>query len=166
MTDNIRQPDAGLDPHDGADRGRRVRGGNRGFWVLLVVGLGVIAVLNWPTQPPAGWELDYQAALAKAKAEGKPLLVAFSLEGCPPCRQMERTTLRDEAVVQEVEHFVAVRVDALEAADLSARLGVQETPTYYVLDNTGAPLGRAVGYLEPDRFITFLREARMRAQSN
>ena len=65
-----------------------------------------------------------------------------------------------------MEHFVAVRVDALEAADLSARLGVQETPTYYVLDHTGAPLGRALGYLEPDEFISFLREARLRARSN
>ena len=166
MTDNIRQPGADRGSYGDAAGGRRGRGGNRGFWVLMVVGLGVIAVLNWPTKPPAGWEMDYEAALAKATEQGKPVLVAFSMVGCPPCRQMERTTLRDAAVAAEVEQFVAVRVDALAAADLSARLGVQETPTYYVLDHTGAPLARASGYLEPDRFIAFLREARLRGQTN
>lgn len=166
MTDNIRQPNADPGPDYEGGAQREGRGTNRGFWVLLVVGLGVIAVLNWPTKPPEGWEDNYQTALTKATDLGKPILVAFYLENCPPCKRMERTTLRDATVVKEVEHFVPVRVDMLEEADLSTRLGVNATPTYYVLDHTGAPLGRALGYLEPDRFISFLREARLRGQTN
>ena len=165
MTDNIRQPDADTGPdHEGGAK-REGRGTNRGFWVLVVVGLGVITVLNRPTKPPEGWEDNYQTALTKATEQSKPILVAFYLESCPPCKRMERTTLRDATVVEEVDQFVPVRVDMLEEADLTARLGVEATPTYYVLDHTGAPLAWARGELKPDEFISFLRKARKRLKS-
>jgi thiol:disulfide interchange protein DsbD len=57
------------------------------------------------------WDHDHDAALAAAKAQGKPVIVDFSARWCNACHELDLTTFRDDAVVREMARFVAVKVD-------------------------------------------------------
>lgn len=53
---------------------------------------------------------DYQAALAKAKAENKPLFIDFTGYTCTNCRWMEINMFPKPKVNQELEKYVRVRL--------------------------------------------------------
>ena len=53
---------------------------------------------------------DYEAALAKAKAENKPVFIDFTGYTCTNCRWMEANMFTKPAVVQELNKYVLVRL--------------------------------------------------------
>jgi thiol:disulfide interchange protein DsbD len=57
------------------------------------------------------WRKDHDAALAAARAAGKPVMIDFTARWCLPCQELELSTFRDEEVVREAARFVAVKVD-------------------------------------------------------
>ena len=59
--------------------------------------------LSWITN-------DYEAALAKAKAENKPVFIDFTGYTCTNCRWMEANMFTKPAVVQELNKYVLVRL--------------------------------------------------------
>ena len=144
-------------PGDGAGSGQV--SSTKAFWVLVVVGLGVMAALSWPRPAPKGWWTDPAAAAREAKQSGKPMLIAFHNPGCPPCGVMEGTTLRDERVTAALADFVAVRVHANDELALAEQLRVRATPTYWIVSPDAVPLAYAEGVLEPDEFVQFLQRA-------
>jgi len=121
-----------------------------------------MTVLNWPASPPPGWAAEYDGALREATRLGKPLLVGFYLDGCVPCKLMDRTTLRSEQVVKALGGFVPVRLNLAAEGDLAARLGVVAAPTYVALDPTETPLGRFEGSADETEFLRFLAAAQAR----
>ena len=56
------------------------------------------------------WGMSYEAALEKAKAEGKPILIDFTGVNCANCRLMEQEVLPRPEVVKELQKFVTVQL--------------------------------------------------------
>ena len=80
-----------------------------------------------PTIEWLSWSMD---AFARARAEGKPILLSLSASWCHWCHEMDRTTYRDPRVVALVEDaFVPVRVDADRRPDISERYLIGGLPT-------------------------------------
>ncbi|MFC6080177.1 TlpA family protein disulfide reductase [Sphaerisporangium aureirubrum] len=69
-------------------------------------------------------------------------LVHFSTAFCQPCRATRRILGEVAEMVAGVRH---VEVDAESSLDLVRRLGVESTPTVFVLDASGRVLKRASG---------------------
>jgi hypothetical protein len=70
---------------------------------------------------PVDWQPWGEEALARARAEGKPLLVSIGYSACHWCHVMERESFDDEgtaAVMNEL--FVNVKVDREERPDVDA----------------------------------------------
>jgi len=109
---------------------------------------------------PAGWETDYDAAMAVATAEDRDVVAAFHMRGCPPCALMDRMVLGSGTVRDALTGFVPVRVDVDQRPDLAARLGVFATPTYAVLDTNGKLIARCEGYQSKRAFVAFLEQAK------
>ena len=72
---------------------------------------------------PVDWWPWGEEALAKARAEEKPILLSIGYAACHWCHVMERESFEDEATAAQMnEHFVCIKVDREERPDLDAHL--------------------------------------------
>ncbi len=99
--------------------------------------------------PPIFAALDFDAALAKAKAENRILVVKATASWCEPCKRMDRTTWRDEKVVQWFEaKAIAIQFDVDKQRELKQKLEIEAMPTMIAFVK-GVEFDRIVGFQEP-----------------
>jgi uncharacterized protein YyaL (SSP411 family) len=68
---------------------------------------------------PVDWHPWGPDAIAKAKAEGKPIFLSIGYSACYWCHVMERESFTDPAVAKLLnEHFVCIKVDREERPDV------------------------------------------------
>ena len=157
----------GLLPRRAVGNGRRVGGlaslAFAGYCVYGLVGGKLDFVMNalapaYGLRDVSQHELvvdDYEAAAAKAKAQGKLVLVNLTGFTCANCRMVERGILPDAAIAPTLaQHFVEARLhmdneSAIPAAKWARHLKLRHdlvndrvtTPTYVTVDpNVGAPI--------------------------
>ena len=128
---------------------------------------------------------DYDAAVAAARQEGKPLMVDFTGFGCVNCRKMEAAVWTDPRVADRLTKdyvLVSLYVDdktplaePMEVTDdegnsktlrtvgakwsylQSHKFGANAQPYYVLLDADGHPLAGSYGYDEDvDAYLDFL----------
>lgn len=122
------------------------------------------------------WGMSLDQAKARAKAEGKPILIDFTGVNCANCRLMEQRVLPRPEVVEQMKKFVTVQIytDFVPIASITPdqrqELGqanqellisiAQEAtnPIYVVMDAQGSVLGRIGGYNETAVFVDFLTQ--------
>lgn len=148
---------------DGFHRSGAEQASSRTRWspALLLTALAVLYffVATRSTPVPEGWGSDFDAALAQAVVEDRNVVIAFNMQGCPPCRAMDSTVLPDPAVRSALEEYIPVRVDVDEQQELANRFGVQGTPTYAVVGSNGRLLTKCAGYQPVKTFVSFLEGA-------
>lgn len=107
-----------------------------------------------------GWiEQDFEAAQARAKAEGKLLLVDIYAEWCSACKELDEKTWPDPAVKAWIQqHAVAVRIDTFaKRKDLAERFKVVGYPTVMLMDAGGAEVrARLMGFEKPEALLRWL----------
>jgi uncharacterized protein YyaL (SSP411 family) len=70
---------------------------------------------------PVDWHPWGEEALAKARAEDRPLLVSIGYSACHWCHVMERESFEDPEIAALMnEHFVCIKVDREERPDVDA----------------------------------------------
>jgi len=138
---------------------RRVRQVAGAFAVVV----GVSGLVVAEPESRIAWVPLSDAALASATAERRPVLIDFQAEWCLPCREMERTTFQDPAVVRAAEAFSALKADVTaqdaEAEALMARWGTPGVPTYVILGRDGRERRRFVGYVGADELLAGMQDA-------
>jgi len=129
-------------------------------------GLGGGAV-EAPAAHSGSWETSFEAAKARARAEGKPIFVDFYADWCLPCKKMEAEVFPAPAVQAEFSGFVTAKLDCTRpespAAQLkNKQLGVLAMPYLGVFDAQGRhrPELSHPGYLDEAAFLALLRKAR------
>lgn len=119
---------------------------------------------------PVRWAAWGPEALARARREGKLVLVSSGYFACPWCHVMQRESFRDPEVAAVLNrHFVAVKVDRelLPALDAELVRFVEQTdgragwPLNAFLTPAGHPLLGTV-YLPRDEFLGLLRGLQQR----
>ncbi len=144
----------------------------------LVVALAVrVAPLPEPQQPQsrslewssfsadkANSAAPFDALLEKAKSTCKPVMIDFFAEWCAACKELDQHTYTAQAVVDEADRFVNIKVDGTndhEVLDtLYERFGVKGLPTVAFIDPKGIVLNdpKVTGFLPPDQFLAELKK--------
>lgn len=142
----------------------------KGVAVALAV-IGIFGVVAWIMTPKnkLHWVYDREEeAFARARAEGKGVLVDFSATWCNPCTELE---LRfGDSDVHEVitEHFVPLKFDVTNGTEEDkakrARYRAQTLPAVVLLSPDRDVLGRISGKQdgtlpEPDEILQILKPA-------
>lgn len=108
----------------------------------------------------------FDAALVRARTEGRPVMIDFFAEWCAACKELDRFTYVSPEVVGEAGRFLNIKVDGTqEEEDVTAlyeRFGVQGLPTVAFVSSAGEILvePRVTGFLEPHQFVVELRKVR------
>jgi len=101
----------------------------------------------------------FEAALAQAKHDCKPVMIDFFADWCAACKELDQHTYVAKEVVAESQRFVTIKVDGTEDHDvlegLYERFGIQGLPTVAFVDPTGKVLDspRVTGFLPPEKFV-------------
>ena len=114
-----------------------------------------------PAKALQGWmEQDLEAALAQAKATGKPVLVDTYADWCAQCKELDETTWPDPQVAAWIrDNAVAVRIDTYKIRkDLATRLNILSYPTVILLDGDGKEQRRLLGFQKPAEMLKFLKD--------
>ncbi len=106
--------------------------------------------------PPVFDKRPYAEARKTAEAHNKWFIVKATAVWCLPCKQMDRTTWRDEKVVKWLgKNAIAVAVDVDEQKKVAKKLSIEAMPTMIAFRD-GNEFDRVVGYKGPDEFLVWL----------
>ncbi|MBK7073763.1 MAG: thioredoxin family protein, partial [Myxococcales bacterium] len=111
--------------------------------------------------PIAWFEDDYPAALACAKASGRPLVVDMWAPWCHTCLSMSATVLVDASLAPLADRFVWVGLDTDREINAAAvgKFALQNWPTYFVLDPADESIAaRWLGAASAPQFRQFLKD--------
>jgi len=106
----------------------------------------------------------FEQALARAKADCKPVLIDFFADWCAACKELDQHTYVHKEVIAEAQRFVSIKVDGTndhEVLDgLYAKFGVQGLPTVAFVDPMGQVLTspRVIGFLPPEQFVNEMQK--------
>lgn len=97
--------------------------------------------------------------LASAKREERLVFVEFWTSWCVWCRKLERTTLRDPAVVGELKDVLCYAIDAESerGKPLAKAFHVRTYPTLVFLNPDGEVRDVLTDYLAPEAFLAQVR---------
>lgn len=149
------------------ERERKVAGGQmtRAAQQLADMRDGLRATLaGQAATEPAGVEFiacTLDAALSRARAEGKLVFLDCQTVWCGPCRAMAKNVFPLPRVGAFFdERYVALKMDMEtgEGPDVAHRYEVKAYPTMLVLDAEGHELGRIVGYRDATALLDALSQ--------
>lgn len=107
---------------------------------------------------------SFDAAIAKAKAECRPVMIDFFADWCAACKELDQHTYVAKDVVAEAHRFVTIKVDGTNDHEITDKLyekfGVKGLPTVAFVSPTGDVLEkpRVTGFLKAEQFLTEMQK--------
>jgi thioredoxin:protein disulfide reductase len=130
----------------------------------IVYGAGAAGARERSRAASFAWLHAYDQAVARARTEGRPMIIDFWADWCTACKELDRNVWSDPQVRAEAARFVAVKLDGTDGSDafnaLADRFAVVGLPTVVLLDARGreAP-DRVLGAVGAAEMISRLRAA-------
>lgn len=140
--------------------------------VMLMVG-GLLASINYLLTPTreVEWLRSEPAAIAEARASGKPLLVDFMADWCLPCQEMDVKVFGRPDVASTLAEFVLLRVDlSRESEDdslaaLKAKYQVETLPAIRIARSDGTIVAQINQLVSWQEFVITATAAKDRTAS-
>jgi thiol:disulfide interchange protein DsbD len=129
----------------------------------IVYGAGAAAARSRGVEGGLTWHVhqDELAALARARAEGKPVIIDFWADWCVACKELDKTAWSDPRVRAATGRFVTLKMDGTNDSDAFQRVfdkyQVVGMPTVVFIDSTGREMPvRITGAVDADEMLKWL----------
>ncbi|MFO1518955.1 MAG: cytochrome c biogenesis protein CcdA [bacterium] len=116
-----------------------------------------------------GWVSSLQEGLARAKENGKPVLIDFYSDSCLPCLELDKKTFNAPTVKEALQDFVKIKIDCtLESTNCNDAVGRFEVigwPTVLFLNKNQVvqkDLSIVGGFVGPEKMQQILSEVKKR----
>ena len=138
---------------------------------IIAAVVGMTMAVFWleamPPLPPGAtiaWEDDFEAAKARALADGLPMMVDFGASWCGACEELERNTFTDPRVVRETRRrgVVPVRIDLSPGKDTPENRAILASyeqrglPLVVLHNRAGDEVARVTSFIEAERLLELL----------
>ena len=105
------------------------------------------------------WEENFEAAMQRARAENKPIMIDFYADWCGPCKEMDARVYPDRNVIAQSQNWVTVKVNGEKRPDVMRAYGVSGYPTLLFAQGNGQPLVSSTGYLDAPQLVGAMQDA-------
>jgi thiol:disulfide interchange protein len=130
-------------------------------WLVIIAIVAIAVVLftkrankeDYSNMPGIAWNNDYNAAMALASQQGKPVLLAFHANWCGYCTKMKETTYHAPEVIKAVQNFIPVMIDTDQQGAIAQKYGVEPIPAYIIAKPDGTVIDRFLGYQDAVDFV-------------
>ena len=105
--------------------------------------------------------LSYFHAKEKAIEESKLMIIKFGAKWCLPCRQMEKTTFKDERVKDFSEKnyvTVSVDVDDFDGVNMKSYFNVKFLPTLLIFNSQGKFIAKYINFQSAASMLEILEK--------
>jgi tetratricopeptide (TPR) repeat protein len=120
--------------------------------IVIGVFVSLMAIIN-STPRSIVWERDYERAVQRARAENKIILADMFTDWCVLCKDMDRVTFDDRAVISQMgKKYVWLKLNTETEEDgikLYNDFAISTYPTILVLDSNGEEIDRIERFLTP-----------------
>jgi len=133
----------------------------RGIFGIVMMLFGIFLVNKAIHAKPSelNWVHYQNESLAELRAEGQPIFIDFYADWCAPCKEMDRTTFKDERVIEISKQIMMVKVDCTAPDEnikkFMNQFNVVGMPTLVFINKDGEEIleMREIGYLGPEKLL-------------
>ena len=111
--------------------------------------------------PGIPWMINDEDALARARAEHRPVVQDFYADWCVACVELDEKTWVDPAIIAESRRFTPIKMDFTRRDEFSRaateRYGIHGMPTVIFYDGSGTEVRRFFGFKPPEEVLAIMR---------
>ncbi len=105
--------------------------------------------------------LNFDAALGRARAENRLVMIDVFTDWCGWCKKLDAETYSDARVADALKEFIAIKVNAEKGGEAVAeRYGVDGFPTILFVSGSGQIVKKVEGYVDADEMLRIVQALR------
>ncbi len=132
---------------------------------LYIIIFNSILFLSCSNANKINWENDFDASFEKAKSENKIVMMDIYTDWCGACKEMDKTTFKDENIINNTTNFIALKFNPEKmpnGQDILKKYNILGFPTMLFINSDGFILKRILGYIESDELINEMNSMKER----
>lgn len=99
------------------------------------------------------WVKDYNNGIAQAAQTGKPIMLYFTADWCPPCKELKKNVFSRADVAEASRQLVNIYLDVDQDRATMESYRVRSIPIILFLDNSGEVVSTITGAGSAKTFI-------------
>ena len=126
---------------------------------MILFGIFLVNNAIHARQSELNWTHYQNETIAELQQNGAPIFIDFYADWCAPCKEMDRTTFKDERVIELANQVNMVKVDCTKPEEsikkFMAQFDVTGMPTLVFIKKDGEEVleMREIGYLGADKLL-------------
>jgi thioredoxin-related protein len=132
---------------------------NKSVGQLLCL-VAMVASVTANAGEPRGknWHQSWKSAWQASQAEGRPILMFVTMDGCYYCEKMRRETYANSQVLDDLRrNFVLVSIDSTRNPKTVSKLNLHRFPTTLIVSRDAKVIDSMSGYAGPEQLRSWLK---------